>query len=80
MQHDADMARRFDDIPDKTKEFFFKLDEEDVETLDKGLKLVRAVLTVGTFMKWLIVGVLGLFVGFVMFLESFQKIVAWLRS
>ncbi|MEZ5803843.1 MAG: hypothetical protein R3E51_10425 [Rhizobiaceae bacterium] len=80
MQHDADMARRFDDLPDKTKEFFSKLDEEDVETLDKGLKLVRAVLTVGTFMKWLIVGVLGLFVGFVMFLESFQKIVAWLRS
>lgn len=80
MQEDANVARRFDDLPDKTKEFFSKLDEEDVETLDKGLKLVRAVLTVGTFMKWLIVGVLGLFVGFVMFLESFQKIVAWLRS
>lgn len=80
MQHDADVVRRFDDLPDKTKEFFSKLDEEDVETLDKGLKLVRAILTVGTFMKWLIVGVLGLFVGFVMFLESFQKIVAWLRS
>lgn len=80
MQHDADMARRFDDLPDKTKAFFSKLDEEDVETLDKGLKLVRAVLTVGTFMKWLIVGVLGLFVGMVMFLESIQKIAAWIRG
>ncbi len=36
--------------------------------------------TVGTFMKWVIVGLIGILAGFVMIGESISKIAAWLRG
>nr|WP_246592149.1 hypothetical protein [Aminobacter anthyllidis] len=57
-----------------------KLDEEGIETLDQGIRLVRATMTVGRFARLMIVGILGPFVGASMFLDSLRKIIAWLNK
>ncbi len=72
-------AKRFDDLPEKTKEFLSGLRPDEVDTLNDGIRLVRSIATVGNFMKWCIVGILGIAVGIVMFGESVAKIVAWFR-
>jgi hypothetical protein len=73
-------ANRFDDLPPKTKEFLMGLRPEEVETLGDGIRLVNSIRTVGNFVKWLIVGILGLALGTVMFGESVAKILAWFRG
>ena len=72
-------AKRFDDLPEKTKQFLAGLRPDEVDTLNDGIRLVRSIATVGAFMKWVIVGILGLFVGIVMFAESVGKIIKWMR-
>ena len=72
-------AKRFDDLPEKTKEFLSHLRPDEVDTLHDEIRLVSAMRTVGTFVKWLIVGILGLFLGVVMFAESVGKILAWFK-
>lgn len=72
-------AKRFDDLPERTKQFLSDLRPDEVDTLNDGIRLVRSIATVGAFMKWVIVGVLGLFVGVVMLGESVGKILIWLR-
>lgn len=72
-------AKRFDDLPEKTKQFLVSLRPDEVDTLNDGIRLVRSIATVGAFMKWVIVGILGLAVGIVLFGESVGKIVAWFK-
>ncbi len=73
-------AKRFDDLPARTKEFLTNLRDEEIDTLSDGIRLVSAIRTVGTFMKWVIVGLIGILAGFVMIGESISKIAAWLRG
>lgn len=73
-------AKRFDDLSPKVKEFFSEMRDEEVETLKDGMRLANAVLIVGAFVKWCIVGALGIAVGIVMFGESVAKILAWFRG
>lgn len=73
-------AKRFDDLPEKTKQFLAGLRPDEVDTLNDGIRLVRSIATVGAFMKWLIVGTLGMAMGVVMFGESVGKILNWLKG
>ncbi|MGU3574551.1 hypothetical protein ACLBWZ_03415 [Brucellaceae bacterium C25G] len=73
-------ANRFNDLPEETQEFLAQLRGEDITTLKDGLRLVISMQTVGTFMKWLIVGMLGFVVGVVMLGEAIGKILSWLRG
>lgn len=72
-------AKRFDDLPERTKDFLLNLRDDEIDTMNDGIRLVGAIRTVGTFFKWVIVGVIGLFAGVVMFGESLMKIMAWFR-
>lgn len=72
--------KQFDDLPEKTKQFLAGLRPDEVDTLNDGIRLVRAIATVGAFMKWVIVGILGFAVGIVMLGESIGKVLAWLKS
>jgi len=72
-------AKRFDDLPERTKDFLLNLRDDEIDTMNDGIRLVGAIRTVGTFVKWVIVGLLGLFAGIVMFGESVMKIMAWFR-
>lgn len=71
---------KFDDLPEETQSFLLSLREDEVRTLNDGIRLVNAIRTVGTFMKWVIVGGLGLIVGVVMLGESLGKIIAWFKG
>lgn len=73
-------AKRFDDLPEPTKRFLSNLRADEIDTLNDGIRLVGAIRTVGTFMKWMIVGVIGFFAGMVMLGESVAKIITWLKS
>lgn len=54
--------------------------DEDVTTLREGLELVRATRTVGRFVKWLILSVVGVFVGTVMLGETLMRFLSWFRG
>lgn len=69
-------AKRLNDLPDETKEFLVNLRPDEMKTLSEGIRLVGTIRTVATFVKWLIVGILGV----VMVGESIGKVLAWLRS
>jgi len=71
---------RFDDLPPETKEFLSQLRKEDVALLKDGLRLVNATQIVGKFVKWVIIGLLGILAGIVMFGESIMKIAGWFRA
>jgi hypothetical protein len=72
-------AKRFDDLPERTKEFLTNLRDEEIDTLTDGIRLVNAVRTVGTFIKWVIIGLLGILSGIVMFGETLMKIAVWFK-
>lgn len=73
-------AKRFDDLPERTKDFLLNLRDDEIDTMNDGIRLVGAIRTVGTFVKWVIVGIVGIFAGIVMFGESIARIAAWFRG
>lgn len=79
MDDNARPVDRMVELPEETREFLSQLREDDIRTLKDGLRLVTATMIVGKFVKWVIVGVLGIAVGIVMFGESVAKIAAWFR-
>ncbi|UDF29958.1 UNVERIFIED_ORG: hypothetical protein LHK14_01165 [Roseateles sp. XES5] len=80
MKEQAEPVSAMAELPKETREFRARLRPDDLETLEDGVRLVNAVRTVGTFFKWVIVGLLGFVVGTVMFYESVTKIVAWFKG
>lgn len=76
----TDTAKRFDDLSPETQAFLMGLRPDEVETLNDGIRLVGAIRTVGTFMKWCIVGALGIVLGTVMFYDALVKILSWFRG
>jgi len=79
MDENARPVDRMVELPEETREFLSQLREDDIRTLKDGLRLVTATMIVGKFVKWVIVGILGIAVGIVMFGESVAKIAAWFR-
>lgn len=77
MKDTAHPVNAMAELPEETREFLARLRPEDLATLEEGVKLINAVKTVGTFVKWLLVGILGIAVGTVMLWESIQKILTW---
>lgn len=73
------MPTRFDDLPPETQKFLTELREDEIETLEAGIRLVRSIQTVGGFVKWLLVGIVGIAVGTVMLFDSIQRIWQWMR-
>ncbi|AXH76938.1 MAG: hypothetical protein [Caudoviricetes sp.] len=76
----ANPAHRFNELPEETQEFLSQLREDDIETLKDGLRLVIAMRTVGGFMKWMIVALIGIFIGTVMLYENILKVLNWINQ
>ena len=76
----ANPAHRFNELPDETQEFLSQLREDDIEILKDGLRLVIAMRTVGRLMKWMIVAVVGTFIGTVMLYENILKVLNWINQ
>lgn len=73
-------AKRFDDLPDDTKEFLTDLSPDDVRTIRAGLPIVKAIIGFGKVTKWMAIAALGILGGIVMLGESVTKIAVWLRQ
>lgn len=73
-------VKKFDDLPEKTKLFLSNLREDEVDTINDEIQLVGSIKTVGIFIKWVIIGVLGIVSGVVMFAESIGKFLAWFKA
>lgn len=80
MSPSADTPETLRELPPETREFLARLRPDDLQTLEDGVRLVNAVRTVGTFFKWLLIGIMGIVVGTVMLWESIVKIVSWIRA
>lgn len=78
MSENVSPPEKLIELPEETRNFLSQMRDDDIQTLKDGLRLVTAIRTVGIFMKWLIVGIVGLFVGFVMLWESVLKFLALL--
>lgn len=73
-------ANRFNELPEETQKFLSRLDENDIKLLEEGLVMVRSTLTIGRFMKWVVLCVLAVVVGMVSLYDNVVKIVGWFRS
>lgn len=70
---------RFSDLSPKVQRFFRDMRDEDVGLLQEAMKLVRSLLTVGRFFKWLVVTVVGFFIGAAMLGDAIVKLAKWVR-
>jgi len=60
-------------VSDPSKQF----SDEEEELIKTALPLVRALIGFGKVSKWLLLSVIGIFLGFVMLWESVLKVVGW---
>lgn len=64
----------------RARYFLSNLRVDEIDALNDGIRLVGAIQTVGSFVKWVIVGIVDLFLSIVMLGESVVKTAAWLRG
>jgi len=76
----SETAKRFDDLPDETKELLSGLSPEDARTIKAGLPIIRAIIGFGKVTKWLAIAVLSLLAGILMLGESVMKIIGWFQT
>jgi G:T/U-mismatch repair DNA glycosylase len=69
---------RYAELPEETRKFVEELRPKDIQLLQQSIEFMRSVVTVGRFIKWSLVGIVGTFVGAVMFGEALAKIWNWL--
>ncbi|WP_457664006.1 hypothetical protein [Sinorhizobium medicae] len=74
MDEDAQTPEKLMELPPKTREFLARLDDDDIKLLEHGIKLIGAFLTVGGFVKWVIILTVSVLVGFVMVWENVGKL------
>ncbi|MGO1160455.1 hypothetical protein ACTOV4_00685 [Brucella sp. C7-11G] len=80
MDNDAATVSRMNELPDRTKEFLSKLDEDDIETLEDAMQFYATVRTLGRVGKWTILTILAIIVGFVSLYENMLKMAGWWAS
>lgn len=72
-------AQKFDDLPPETKAYLSRLSKEDIKLLQDGARLAQSIMTVGKFMRRVIILLLGILAGVVLFGESILKIAGWMK-
>lgn len=69
---------RYAQLPESTRRFIERLDEEDIAELNEMRLSFHRAKTIGWFFKWLVITVIGAFMGAVAFGESVIKSAEWL--
>lgn len=82
---DADLpavvdADRYTKLPEHTREFLEDLREEEIDDLRETIEFYRSVKTVGRFMKWLIILMVGAFIGSIALAENVAKVITWFKG
>lgn len=76
----AETANRMNELPERTKEFLSKLDEDDIDNLEDAMKFYATVRTMGHVMKWLAITILAMIAGIVSLYENSLKIWEWFHK
>lgn len=74
------MHPQFEDLPPETQKFLTELRGDEIQTLVTGIRLVRSIQNIGSFVRWLLVAILGIAVGTVMLADSVQRIWQWIKA
>lgn len=53
---------------------------DEIKQLDEGIKLVRSTMTVGKFMKWALISLVGTFVGIAALGDWISRALQWVRG
>ena len=80
MTDDQDAAEKFADLPEGTRRFIANLDADDIATLGQAIEMVKTTMTFGRVARWLILGVIGLFLGVVMLWEAVLKFLGFFKA
>lgn len=73
----ADFLR---DAKPRTLEWLKEARKEEIDQLDEAIKLVRSGRTVGKFMKWAVITLIGAFILMSQFGDAVSKLLALLRG
>ena len=74
MDNEAVTAHRMVELPERTKEFLSKLDEDDIDNLEDAIKFYVTVKTLGHVFKWMAITLLVMIVGIASLYENSLKI------
>lgn len=77
MDPKAEVANRFNELPNETQEFLSQLRPDDLDLIKDGLDLVRSTRTIGRFMRWLVLGALAILLTFTTLHDNIIKVAAW---
>lgn len=80
MDKEAPTVNRMVELPDRTKDFLSKLDEDDIDNLEDAIKFYATVRTMGHVMKWLAITILAVIVGIASLYENSLKIWGWFHK
>ena len=67
-------------LPERTKEFLSKLDEDDIDNLEDAMKFFATVRTMDPVIKWLPITILAMRAGIVSLYENSLKIWEWFHK
>jgi len=84
-------SEKYADLPKETRDFLDELRPEEVDVirqiarlgpegsqqLIQAIKLSQSVMTVGKFVRWVIITMLGVFFGTLLFAEKIMQVIAW---
>lgn len=73
-------AERYSQLPEETRNWLESLRKDDIETLEEVRRMYEKTRTLGSFTKWLLLTVIGIFVGAASFGDSIIRVFAWLRG
>lgn len=80
MNIEAPTAHRMVELPERTKEFLSKLDEDDIDNLEDAIKFYATVKTLGHVFKWMAITLLAMIVGIASLYENSLKIWGWFHK
>lgn len=80
MDSEAVTVNRMNELPDKTKEFLSKLDDDDIETLQDAMQFYTTVRTLGRVGKWTVLTMLAIIIGIVSLYENVLKMMSWFNK
>lgn len=77
---EAKAEQTFDTLDPEVRAFLGRLDEDDVQLLEKSIDLSRHVASAGRVAKWLLVALFSLIVALATVGDAFVKILHWFQT
>ena len=74
----ANPVDRFGHLPESTRKWLESLREEDILELKEAIHFHRSAKTIGRFGRWLIITIVGTFIGAVAFGQNIAVVWKWL--